>query len=255
MNRGPAFTVFFTLAIGAAVFFVWRDRQRKAEAEARRIAIESDTSFSWLAGTWKKTEDPDGTHEEWLLFKPPSTVMVTGGSRSIRGTYIAKRNHISVMAAFDSGNVGEARLDASDDRRTLAYESPTTHHLVKYERTSTRSALDTAETKAAQPASARDPSAAPPAEDVSWLIGTWERQSGGKDWLLFNAPKDVMVLAGKPAGVTMRGEFIAHGRFVSLIFREPGRLPVERELEAPPDRSELRENAAVPVTYRRGAPP
>ena len=109
------------------------------------------------------------------------------------------------------------------------------------------------QTRAAAPAT---PVAAPPhTEDLSWLVGTWERQSGTKDWLLFNAPKDVMVLSGKPASVTQRGEFVAHGRFVSLIFRQPGRTAVERELEAPPDRSELREKAAVPVTYRRGAPP
>ncbi len=108
--------------------------------------------------------------------------------------------------------------------------------------------------KLATPAAAPAP-AAPQAEDLSWLAGTWERQTGPKDWLLFNAPKDVMVISGKPATVTQRGEFIPHGRFVSLFFRQPGGSVIERELEAPPDRSELREKTPVPVTYRRGAPP
>ena len=100
------------------------------------------------------------------------------------------------------------------------------------------------------------PRAAPAAEeDVGWLLGTWERQSAPKDWLLFNPPKQVAVISGKPAAVTLRGEFAANGRFVSLIFRQQGGSVVERELQAPPDRSELREGGPTPSTYRRGAPP
>jgi len=107
----------------------------------------------------------------------------------------------------------------------------------------------------AAPAATAPTATAPQKDDLAWLVGTWERQSAPKDWLLFNAPKDVMVLSGKPVSVTRRGEFVAHGRFVSLIFHQPGGNSIERELEAPPDRSELREKTPVPVTYRRGAPP
>jgi len=99
------------------------------------------------------------------------------------------------------------------------------------------------------------PPSVPAQEDISWLVGTWERQSGAKDWLLFNAPKEVVVLSGKPAAVAQRGEFVPHGRFVSLFFKQSGGVVQERELEAPPDRSELRENGPPPATYRRGAPP
>jgi hypothetical protein len=106
----------------------------------------------------------------------------------------------------------------------------------------------------AVPAAQAAPAAAAD-EDVTWLLGTWERQSPPKDWLLFNPPKDVMIIAGKPAAVTRRGEFVANGRFVSLIFRQQGGSAVERELQAPPDRSELREGGPTPATYRRGAPP
>ncbi|HZX93066.1 MAG TPA: hypothetical protein VFE90_01010 [Myxococcales bacterium] len=111
--------------------------------------------------------------------------------------------------------------------------------------------------RASRPAApvATTPSPAPAQEDGSWLEGTWERQAGIKDWLLFNAPKEVLVLAGKPATVTHRGEFVPHGRFVSLFFRLPGGSLVERELEAPADRSELREKGSSPAIYRRGAPP
>jgi hypothetical protein len=89
--------------------------------------------------------------------------------------------------------------------------------------------------------------------DISWLVGTWERQSGPKEWLLFNAPKEVGVISGKPATLTARGEFVPDGRSISLFFRGPGGN-VERVLEASEDFSELREGSQN-VTYRRGAPP
>ena len=91
--------------------------------------------------------------------------------------------------------------------------------------------------------------------DITWLVGTWERQSGAKEWLLFNAPKEVGVIKGKPPTLTKRGEFVPNGRFVSLFFRGIGGVTEERVLEATPDRSELRETGATPTTYRRGAPP
>ena len=91
--------------------------------------------------------------------------------------------------------------------------------------------------------------------DISWLVGTWERQSGPKEWLLFNAPKEVGVLSGKPPSLTDRGEFIPTGKSVSLFFRGAGGSTVERVLEATADYKELRENGNPPVTYRRGAPP
>jgi hypothetical protein len=91
--------------------------------------------------------------------------------------------------------------------------------------------------------------------DISWLVGTWERQSGPKEWLLFNEPKEVGVLSGTPPSLTGRGEFIPTGRSVSLFFRGVGGSTVERVLEASADFKELRENGNPPVTYRRGAPP
>ncbi len=90
--------------------------------------------------------------------------------------------------------------------------------------------------------------------DISWLVGTWERQSGQKEWLLFNAPKEVAVIAGKPPAMIARGEFVPSGRSISLFFRGTGGTQ-ERVLEAAPDRSELHEVGPTPATYRRGAPP
>ena len=89
--------------------------------------------------------------------------------------------------------------------------------------------------------------------DITWLVGTWERQSGPKEWLLFNAPKEVGVISGKPPKLTSRGEFVPNGRSISLFFRATGGN-VERVLEASEDYSELREGMAN-ATYRRGAPP
>ena len=89
--------------------------------------------------------------------------------------------------------------------------------------------------------------------DISWLVGTWERQTGAKEWLLFNAPKEVGVISGKPPRLTARGEFVPNGRSISLFFTGPSGN-VERVLEASEDYSELREGMQK-VTYRRGAPP
>jgi hypothetical protein len=91
--------------------------------------------------------------------------------------------------------------------------------------------------------------------DISWLVGTWERQSAPKDWLLFNAPKEVAVIAGAPPAMIARGEFVPTGRSISIFIPGQGGGTVERVLEATPDRSELREAGPPPVTYRRGAPP
>ena len=90
--------------------------------------------------------------------------------------------------------------------------------------------------------------------DITWLVGTWER-SDQKEWLLFNAPKEVGVIKGKPPTLTKRGEFVPNGRFVSLFFRGVGGVTEERVFEASADRSELRETGATPATYRRGTPP
>ena len=91
--------------------------------------------------------------------------------------------------------------------------------------------------------------------DISWLVGTWERQSGPKEWLLFNAPKEVGVISGNPPSLTSRGEFIPTGKSISLFFRGVGGSTVERILQASADNAELREDGNPPVTYRRGAPP
>ncbi len=99
-----------------------------------------------------------------------------------------------------------------------------------------------------------EPAVTTQGSDISWLVGTWERQSKDKEWLLFNAPNEVGVIAGNPPALTGRGEFVPTGRSISLFFRSVGGNTVERVLEASADRSELRE-AAANATYRRGAPP
>ncbi|HYS09159.1 MAG TPA: hypothetical protein VEP66_10455 [Myxococcales bacterium] len=91
--------------------------------------------------------------------------------------------------------------------------------------------------------------------DISWLVGTWERQSDPKEWLLFNAPKEVGVIKGKPPTLTKRGEFVPNGRQISIFFRGVGGVTEERVFEANPDHSELREAGSAPASYRRGSPP
>ena len=91
--------------------------------------------------------------------------------------------------------------------------------------------------------------------DISWLVGTWERQSDPKEWLLFNAPKEVGVIKGKPPTLTKRGEFVPNGRQISIFFRGVGGVTEERVFEATPDHSELREAGSAPASYRRGSPP
>jgi hypothetical protein len=116
--------------------------------------------------------------------------------------------------------------------------------------------------RAAVPKSAPVDAGPPPSQafstagaDISWLVGTWERESPPKDWLLFNPPKEVAVIAGNPPTMTARGEFVPTGRSISIFMRGQGGGTIERVLEATPDQSELREAGATPVTYRRGAPP
>jgi hypothetical protein len=91
--------------------------------------------------------------------------------------------------------------------------------------------------------------------DISWLVGTWERQSAPKEWLLFNAPKEVGVISGNPPALSGRGEFIPNGKYISLFFRGTGGATIERLFEASTDHSELTESSNPPATYRRGAPP
>jgi hypothetical protein len=109
--------------------------------------------------------------------------------------------------------------------------------------------------KAAAPVDAGPPSVSSQGADISWLVGTWERQSAPKDWLLFNAPKEAAVIAGNPPTVTGRGEFAPAGRSISIFIPGPGGGLVERVFEASADHAELREQGATPATYRRGAPP
>ena len=106
----------------------------------------------------------------------------------------------------------------------------------------------------ARPADAGPPALSTQGADISWLIGTWERQSAPKEWLLFNAPNEVGVLAGTPPALAGRGEFIPNGRSISLFFRGSGGNTSERVLEASADHAELSEKSAN-ATYRRGAPP
>ena len=107
----------------------------------------------------------------------------------------------------------------------------------------------------AAPVDAGPPSFSTAGMDISWLVGTWERQSAPQEWLLFNAPKEVAVIAGKPPTMVARGEFVPNGRSVSIFFRGTGGATQERVFEATADYSELREAGPSPATYRRGAPP
>jgi len=92
--------------------------------------------------------------------------------------------------------------------------------------------------------------------DISWLIGTWEREAAPKEWLLFNAPKEVGVLSGTPPALVGRGEFIPNGpKEISLFFHSQGGGSQERVLLVSPDRTELHEKGVPGGTYRRGAPP
>ena len=102
---------------------------------------------------------------------------------------------------------------------------------------------------------AAKPAVSTQGSDISWLVGTWERQSGPKEWLLFNPPKEVGVISGKPPALSARGEFIPNGRMISVFFRGTGGATIERVLEASADYSELRGDGMPPITYRRGAPP
>src|SRR5438445_10694369 len=86
--------------------------------------------------------------------------------------------------------------------------------------------------------------------DISWLVGTWERQSAPKDWLLFNAPKEAAVISGKPPTVSARGEFSPAARSISIFIRGPGGALTESVFEASADHSELQEQGATPATYR-----
>ena len=104
--------------------------------------------------------------------------------------------------------------------------------------------------RAAAPVDAGPPAVSTAGADISWLVGTWERQSAPKDWLLFNAPKEAAVIS-----VTARGEFSPAGRSISIFIRGSGGALTERVFEASADHSELQEQGATPATYRRGAPP
>lgn len=109
-----------------------------------------------------------------------------------------------------------------------------------------------AATDAAAP---QEPAKTTQGADIAWLVGTWERQAPPREWLLFNAPKEVGVLAGTPPALVSRGEFIPSGKEISLFFRGAGGATVERVFVASPDRSELHERGVPGGTYRRGSPP
>jgi hypothetical protein len=109
-----------------------------------------------------------------------------------------------------------------------------------------------AESAAAQEAKPT-PAPAQTADDPSWLAGTWQKK-GASEWLLFNPPNQVAVLAGKPARMIARGKFSARGRFLMLEFPLPNGGVTVRELTAAPDRSRLSEGTAA-AWYERGSPP
>jgi hypothetical protein len=118
-----------------------------------------------------------------------------------------------------------------------------------------RQETDAAAPRAALPVDAGPPALSTAGADISWLVGTWERQSAPKDWLLFNAPKEAAVISGKPPTVSARGEFAPAGRSISVFISGPGGGLTERVFEVSADHSELQEQGASPATYRRGAPP
>ena len=125
--------------------------------------------------------------------------------------------------------------------------------------------------RAARPAlaaSAAETEASPGAEisddtDSAWLLGTWQKQGsrGGlqipvKEWLLFNAPDQVALLAGKPAVLRGRGRFVLHGKYLTLLLPQPTGLTVERYLDVARDHSRLGEGAESeqPTSWVRGSP-
>ena len=90
-------------------------------------------------------------------------------------------------------------------------------------------------------------------DDPSWISGTWQKRKAS-EWLLFNPPGQVAVLAGKPAAMKSRGKYILKGRFLTLQLPQPNGVMSERYLDVAPDRSRLSEEASG-ASYERGSPP
>jgi hypothetical protein len=95
--------------------------------------------------------------------------------------------------------------------------------------------------------------AEPVRDDPSWISGTWQK-NGAREWLLFNPPAQVAVLAGKPAVMKSRGKYILHGRYLTLQLPQPNGVMATRYLDVAPDRSRLAEEATG-ASYQRGSPP
>ena len=95
--------------------------------------------------------------------------------------------------------------------------------------------------------------AAAPSDDPSWISGTWQKR-GGREWLLFNPPSQVAVLAGKPVTMKSRGKYILHGRYLTLQLPQPNGVMSERYLDVAPDHSRLSEEGTG-ISYERGSPP
>jgi hypothetical protein len=250
--RSRWFWPFFALVFALAVFAVYRQRQGHKPPAPAAPAGEDD--LAWLEGTWRKLPGQGSDKvADHLLFKRPGTAAVMGEDKPVRGTFLVRGHRVSVMAAFRDGSVGESALDADEPRTTLTYTDPKTRRATVFERTSPKSALD--EPEGGERPKPEPAAAVNPHDDAAWLYGTWQRQSGKAEWLLFNPPTAVLQISGKPAAVTARGEFVLHGRFVSLVFPQPNGSTAERELKASADHFELTERGLPPATYKRGAPP
>jgi hypothetical protein len=112
-----------------------------------------------------------------------------------------------------------------------------------------------AKKRAARPVEeqASEPAAAAADDTPAWLAGTWHKK-GQREWLLFNPPDQVAVLAGKPVTMKTRGKFVLHGRYLTLQLPQSNGVVAERYLDVSADRSRLTEETAA-AWYERGAPP
>jgi hypothetical protein len=95
--------------------------------------------------------------------------------------------------------------------------------------------------------------AAAASDDPSWITGTWQKK-GAREWLLFNPPGQVAVLAGKPATMKVRGKFTLKGRYLMLQFPQPNGSVADQYLDVSLDRSRLAEEGTG-ASYERGSPP
>jgi hypothetical protein len=90
-------------------------------------------------------------------------------------------------------------------------------------------------------------------DDPSWISGTWQKK-GANEWLLFNPPGQVAVLAGKPATMKQRGKFTLKGRYLMIQIPQPNGSVADHYFDVSPDHSRFAEEGTR-ASYERGSPP